>query len=102
MKTEIALSYQSFEDARKSVQDKEYKYLFYPTILRWEDRKGEWTGKTDVIEIEIYIVEALSGKVLDSSVVRSKSGIVESKLDRPEALLSALFSDYVHGLFDAR
>ena len=102
MKAERASSYQTFEDAKKTASDKSYRYLFYPTILRWEDRKSEWTGKTDHVEIEIEVVEASTGKVLDSSILNSKNDILGSGLERPQALLSRLFSDYVHGLFDTR
>ena len=98
MRAEIAQSYQPFDDALKSARDKEYMYLIYPTILRWDDRKAEWTGSTDQVEIEIELVETSTGKLLDSSILKSKNDIVGSGLNRPEGLLSELFSDYVHGL----
>ena len=102
MKAEKANSYQAFEDATRTARDKAYKYLFYPTIVRWEDRESEWSGKTDQVEIEVEIVEASTGKVLDSAILRRKSDIVGSGLGRPQELLSSLFSDYVHNLFDTR
>jgi len=102
MRAEIARSHQSFDDAKKSALDSNYKYLFYPTIVRWEDRTSEWTGKTDQIEIWIEVVEVSTGKIVDSSMLISKSDIVGSGLGPPQGLLSELFSNYVHGLLSTR
>lgn len=102
MKAEKASSYQTFEDAKKTARDKAYKYLFYPTILQWEDRKSEWTGKIDEVKVQIDIVDASTDEVLESTILVGKNDMVGSGLERPQALLSKLFSDYVHGLFDVR
>lgn len=102
MRAEIARSHQSFDDAKDSALESNYKYLFYPTIIRWEDRTSEWTGKTDQIEIWIEVVEVSTGEMVDSSKLISKSDIVGSGLGPPQWLLSELFSNYVHGLLSTR
>lgn len=100
MRAEIARSHQSFDDAKKSALEANYKFLFYPTVVRWEERKSEWTGKTDQIEIWIDMVEVSTGKIVDSSILTSKSDIIGSGLGLRHGLLPELFSNYVHSLLN--
>lgn len=49
----LGSSAQSFKEARVAAKKSGYKYLIYPTILHWEDRATEWSGRPDKVEVPV-------------------------------------------------
>ena len=74
-------------------------YLIAPTILHWEDRATEWSMKPDRAEIRVVVMEAASGKVLDTAIVKGRSGIATFGGDQPQDLLCEPVAEYVNELF---
>jgi hypothetical protein len=62
-------------------------YFVIPEILHWEDRNTEWSGKKDVIEIKLSVVDAASGTDLATSVISGKSKWATFGGDHPQDLL---------------
>ena len=75
-------------------------FLVYPTIIAWEDRATEWSGKSDVAEVRIEIVSVASGKVADSVIIKGKSGWATLGGDHPQDLLPKPIGDYFNALFN--
>jgi hypothetical protein len=74
-------------------------YFVVPEILHWEDRNTEWSGKKDVIEIQIAIVDAASGSALATSVISGKSKWATFGGDHPQDLLPEPLQAYVDSLY---
>ena len=74
-------------------------YFVVPEILHWEDRNTEWSGKKDVIEIKISVVDATSGSVLASGVISGKSKWASFGGDHPQDLLPEPLQAYVDSLY---
>jgi hypothetical protein len=98
-RVETGRSPQSFDEALKIARDSGYRYLVYPTILQWEDRATEWSAIPDRVEVKIEIVDATTGKTLDSAVIKGKSGLATFGGDHPQDLLPKPVEDYVSRLF---
>ena len=83
------------EQARAAKSD----YLIVPTVVHWEDRATEWSGRSDRIEIEIRTVDAPSGETLALGSVQGKSKWATFGGDVPEELLAAPLNAYAGWLF---
>ncbi len=76
-----------------------FDYLIVPTVVHWEDRATEWSGRPDRIEIEIRTVDAPSGETLALGSVKGKSKWATLGGDSPEDLLATPIEAYVAWLF---
>jgi len=71
-----------------------YDYLIYPQILHWEDRATEWSLKPDRVSVKLTVMEAASGRVVDSGVIEGRSGLATIGGDHPQDLLATPLQDY--------
>ncbi|MDH5755498.1 MAG: DUF4823 domain-containing protein [Nitrospinota bacterium] len=62
-----------FEDARKQ----NVRYLLIPQIMHWEDRATQWSGIPDRMEIQVELIDLVTGDTLDTSSISSNSSDVE-------------------------
>jgi hypothetical protein len=76
-----------------------FDYLIVPTIIHWEDRATEWSGRSDRIEIEVRAVDVPSEKTLSLGSVTGKSKWATFGGDVPEDLLPVPLGVYVDWLF---
>jgi hypothetical protein len=72
-------------------------YTIKPTILHWEDRATEWSGRPDRISISLQLYDR-RGVTLDATVVEAKSSYWTLGGDHPEKLLQGLFANYAKAL----
>ncbi|HVY24665.1 MAG TPA: DUF4823 domain-containing protein [Steroidobacteraceae bacterium] len=96
---EVGHDYQPYNDALKYAQGNNFTMLVYPTILHWEDRATEWSGLPDRVEVKLELVDAQSGHLLDSVVIKGKSGLATFGGDHPQDLLPKPVEEYVGSLF---
>jgi hypothetical protein len=93
-----ASSYESFNDAILSAQKKKADYLFFPSILHWEDRATEWSAIPDKVEIKITVISTKSEQIVSSVTIDGKSGLATLGGDHPQDLLPQPITDYVNSL----
>lgn len=74
-------------------------FLVYLKILNWEERTTEWSGKPDRIKVEIRLIDAKSGDLIESRVVEASTTSSSWLGDHPQDLLITPFADYAAGLF---
>jgi hypothetical protein len=72
-------------------------YQIRPTILRWEERATEWSGKPDKVSISLQLYRP-GGGLLSSAVVDGNSSWWTLGGDHPEDLLHEPFAEYAAGL----
>lgn len=90
---------EEYEQAIQSARIGNFTYLIYPQILVWEDRATEWSLKSDVASVKLYIVAAKSGQIIDTAVISGKSGLATLGGDHPQDLLPKPTTDYASSLF---
>jgi len=89
----------SLASALESARSRKFDYLIVPTVVHWEDRATEWSGRPDRIEIELRTVDAASGETLALGTVQGKSRWFTFGGDVPEDLLQVPINAYVNWLF---
>ena len=87
------------DDALLEAKKENSKYLFYPTILLWEDRATQWSGKSDKIHINITVIDVLTGKEVSSTDIKSNSSFWTLRNASPAELLEEPLSQYINSLY---
>ncbi|WP_447738967.1 DUF4823 domain-containing protein [Aeromonas veronii] len=77
----------------------EFRYYVKPVILHWEERATEWSGKPDVIEIQVVIYDTQSKKSIANSSFKGKSKWLTFGGDHPQDLLAEPAGKYVNSLY---
>jgi hypothetical protein len=90
---------ESFEEALETARRNACTYLIFPTILRWEDHSTEFSGIRDKLELKIDLADAVSGDILDSTVLKAEGKWMSDGGDTPQDLLPAPVANYVDSLF---
>jgi hypothetical protein len=98
-KIQLDRSYRPFDKSLLEAKQANYKYLVYPTILEWEDRATEWSGRPDRASINVDIVDVTSGQTVESVVINGKSGLATLGGDHPQDLLPIPVEEFVSTLF---
>ncbi|TKD64235.1 DUF4823 domain-containing protein [Cobetia marina] len=75
-------------------------YLVFPTIVHWEDRATEWSGKPDQIEVKVQVIDVATNTVEASAIAKGQSGLATLGGDRPQDLLSKPVNEFVSSLYD--
>ncbi|WP_368163662.1 DUF4823 domain-containing protein [Aeromonas sp. R6-2] len=83
----------------ESIDTTRYGYFVKPTILHWEERATEWSGKPDRIEIQLVIYDAITKKELANSSYTGRSKWATFGGDHPQDLLPDPTNAYVSGLY---
>jgi hypothetical protein len=75
------------------------EYVAYPTILKWQDRKTEFTGVRDKLQLRVDLVSVESGEVIRSTTVEAKSKMMTDGDEAPQDLLPEPVDKFVRSLF---
>jgi hypothetical protein len=90
--------FDAMPEALEAARSRGAAYLLFPTIIAWEDRATEWSGKSDVAEVKIDLVEVQTGKVLDTVIISSKGKWLTFGGLHPQDLLPDPVRGYVEAL----
>ncbi len=93
------VEYEPFKQAVSSAESNAVDYLFFPTILHWEDRATEWSGIADKVQLKIVIVDINTSEVVSSTIIDGTSGLATFGGDHPQDLLSEPVANFVNDLF---
>lgn len=100
IKAELAPEVLPYEQNLQRAKSGSFDYLIVPTILHWEDRATEWSGRLDRIQIEIRTVNVPTSETLAIESIKGKSKWATFGGDVPEDLLKVPINSYVDTLFD--
>lgn len=92
-------SYESYKKSILSAKEEGSDYLFYLSILHWEDRATEWSGIPDKVEIKITVVNLKTNSKISSVTINGSSGIATLGGDHPQDLLPPPVNEYIESLF---
>lgn len=87
------------DDCLSSIDIERFGYYVKPEILQWEDRATEWSGKKDIIEIQLAVYDAVTKQELANSTYTGKSKWASFGGDHPQDLLAEPTNEYVSGLY---
>lgn len=82
-----------------NIQPTQLRYYVKPVMLHWEERATEWSGKPDVIEIQLVVYDTLSRKSIANSSFKGKSKWATFGGDHPQDLLPEPTEKYVNSLY---
>lgn len=75
-------------------------YLLDPTIIKWEEEPTEWTGKPDVLEMKVQLLQVPDGTVVSAAAFSAKSKWMTLGGDHVEHLLQPLATNWVRSLYE--
>ena len=78
----------------------EFGYIIEPSILHWEDRATEWSGKSDRLEIQLVVYDVATSDELANATLTGKSKWATFGGDHPQDLLQAPIEKYVDSLYE--
>jgi uncharacterized protein DUF4823 len=90
---------ETYQEALVAAHAGAFRYLIYPTILHWEDRATEWSGRPDRILLKIVVADTGSDNVISSVLIEGKSRWFTFGGDHPQDLLPDPIQGYVASLF---
>ena len=59
---------ETFEEGLASARSYQWSYFIYPVILRWEDRATETSGRRDLLELQMRVVDTATGESVGGEV----------------------------------
>jgi hypothetical protein len=74
-------------------------YVVLPTIVHWEHRATEWSGRPSRMSIRLSVVDSSEGSELTSAAIEGRSRIMTMTSTSPESLLRDPLAGYVAGLY---
>ena len=86
-------------DCVRNLESGKFKYYVQPTILHWEERATEWSGKPDRINIQIIIYDVTSGMQIGNSSYTGRSKWATLGGDHPQDLLPDPTQQFVDSLY---
>ena len=96
---EKANSVENFHDAMQQARKNGADYLFYPSIILWQDRATEWEGKPDRVEIKITVVDLSNYQVVSSATIKDESSLTVTGRSHPQDLLHKPVGSYIESIF---
>ncbi|MCF7763376.1 MAG: DUF4823 domain-containing protein [Verrucomicrobia bacterium] len=91
---------ETFEEGLASARSYQWSYFIYPVILRWEDRATETSGRRDLLELQMRVVDTATGEVLDTTVLKGRSRWMNDGGDTPADLIAEPVKDYAASFFN--
>jgi hypothetical protein len=73
---EVGSEYENLETALASARNTSASYLVYPTILHWEDRATEWSGRRDKVEVAVTVYNVSSGEKISYATINGRSRLI--------------------------
>jgi hypothetical protein len=95
----LSSGFENSVKAEKKAIESNQDYLVTPTILHWEDRSTEWSGKSDLVSVKISIEDLKQSKIISSVMIDGKSGKATFGGDHPQDLLPEPIRLYLAELF---
>ena len=90
---------ESLGEALSIAREAGLEYVLYPTIVRWEDRATEWSGRRDRLTVKADLIELKTSKVVFSREIEATGKWMTDGGETPKDLLDQPAEQYVNALF---
>ena len=95
----LATQTEGLEQAVETARSGNIAYVVLPTIIHWEDRATEWSGRPDRITMKYVIYNTTGGERLASTTVSASSKWATLGGDHPQDLVPQTFQDFLAQVF---
>lgn len=92
---------ESKQQALASAQANGAQYAAIATIVQWEPRATEWSGRPSRMSVNMSMVDVATGKTTNEEALTARSRIVSFTRTSPESLLRGSIDGYVGALYGA-
>ncbi|MGZ8899594.1 MAG: DUF4823 domain-containing protein [Limisphaerales bacterium] len=90
---------ESLSEALEIARNGDMQYVLYPTIIRWEDRATEFTGRRDRLAVKADLIDLSTSKVVFSREVEATGKWMTDGGETPKDLLDQPAEQYANALF---
>lgn len=95
----IGTAVESRDDALAKARAMNAADLFEPSILHWEDRATEWSGRPDRVMIKFDVWDVTTGKSVASSLEKASSKWFTLGGDHPQDLVPHVTTGFANRIF---
>jgi len=95
----LGTAHQNHDTNIAKARDAGAVYLFEPTILHWEHRRTEWSGKPNRITLRMELYDTATGKLITDAVLESNSTWWTLGGDLPQDLLAKTIAPFVERVY---
>ena len=88
------------QEGLEQARTRGFDYYAEPKILHWEDRNTAWSGRSDIIIVQVTVLNAMTGDEIDSATIDGKSQWFTFTNEPPEDLLAEPINRYVAELVE--
>ena len=75
------------------------QYVLYPTIVKWEDRATEFTGRRDRVTVKADLIDLTTSKIVFSREIEVVGKWMTDGGESPKDLLDQPAEQYANALF---
>src|SRR5688500_3172335 len=90
---------ESLSEALAIAREGGLEYVLYPTIIRWEDRATEYSGRRDRLAVKADLIDLKTSKVVFSREIEATGKWMTDGGESPKDLLDQPAEQYVNALF---
>ncbi|HYD01943.1 MAG TPA: DUF4823 domain-containing protein [Phycisphaerales bacterium] len=101
MRADCGSAPQTHDAGMASAASGGFTHYIEPTIMNWEDRATEWSGKLDAISVRLVLFEVPSRRQIDTVVIHGNSKWMTFGGDHPQDLLPEPMGKYAAQCFGA-
>jgi hypothetical protein len=91
--------YKPIEECAIIAKENNADYLFFSTIINWEDRATAWSGIADTLTIKIEILDLETDKTIYTAELFGKGKNVTFSTGSPADLLPGLFQELINSIY---
>ena len=90
---------ESLSEALEIARKGDMQYVLYPTILRWEDRATEFTGRRDRLTVKADLIDLSTSQVVFSREVEAVGKWMTDGGESPKDLLDQPAEQFANAVF---
>jgi hypothetical protein len=90
---------ESLSEAMEIARNGNMEYVLYPTIVKWEDRATEFSGRRDRLTVKAELIDLNTSKVVFSREVAAIGKWMTDGGETPKDLLEQPAEQYANALF---
>jgi hypothetical protein len=90
---------QGLTESMESAKSVRAQYLVYPTLLKWEDRSTEWSGRRDRLLLRLDLIDMSSGQTVYSRTITGRGKWMTEGGDTPTDLLDEPVELFANDLY---
>lgn len=90
---------ESIAEALEIARNGYMQYVLYPTIVKWEDRATEFTGRRDRVTVKADLIDLTTSKIVFSREIEVVGKWMTDGGESPKDLLDQPAEQYANALF---